>query len=73
MEKEDWDVIKKKDWKAFDRLLSEDFVWIDDSGVIGGGKNSADYFSSFDLADYSMEDIKVVMFGTLPFWLIRSR
>jgi len=63
LEKEDWDVIKKKNWKAFDRLLSEDFVWIDDSGVISGGKNSADYFSSFDLAEYTMEDVKVVMFS----------
>ena len=63
LEKEDWDVIKKKDWKAFDRLLSDDFVWMDDSGVILGRKESVEYFSGFDLADYSMEDIKVVMFS----------
>jgi hypothetical protein len=63
LEKQDWDVVKKKDWKSFDRLLSEDFVWVDDSGVILGRPKVVNYFSDFDLADYSMEDIKVVMFS----------
>jgi hypothetical protein len=36
LEKRDWEVTKKKDWKSLDELLSPEFVWIDDSGVIAG-------------------------------------
>jgi len=63
LEKQDWEVMKKKDMKALDRLLSEDFVWVDDSGVISGRSGVVNYLSGFDLADYSMEDVKVVLFS----------
>ena len=29
LEKEAWDVAKQKNWQAYNRLLSQDFVWID--------------------------------------------
>jgi len=44
MEREAWEVIKKKDWKAYDRLLTPDFVWIDDAGVIAGRDAVAEIF-----------------------------
>jgi len=34
LEKQAWDVAKQKNWQAYNRLLSQDFVWIDDSGVL---------------------------------------
>ena len=36
LEKQAWDVAKQKNWQAYNRLLSQDFVWIDDSGVLFG-------------------------------------
>lgn len=63
LEKQDWEAMKRKDMKALDRLLSDDFVWVDDSGVISGRPEVINYLSDFDLADYSMEDIKVVIFS----------
>src|SRR5690349_18609298 len=36
LEKEAWDVAKQKNWQAYNRLLSQDFVWIDDNGVLLG-------------------------------------
>jgi hypothetical protein len=61
MEKEDWEVAKKKDWKAYDRLLAEDFVWVDASGVIAGRTPVVRYLSDLDLKDYSLEDVQVTM------------
>ncbi len=63
MEKEDWEVAKHKDWKAYDRLLSEDFVWIDASGVIAGRAPVVHYLADLDLQAYAMEDVKVTMFS----------
>ena len=63
MEREAWEVIKKKDWKAFDRLLTPDYVWIDEGGIIGGRAASVKYFTGLDLAGYTMQDVKVTAFG----------
>jgi hypothetical protein len=63
MEREAWEVIKKKDWKAYDRLLTPDFVWIDDGGIIAGRDAAVKYFTGFDLAGYTMEELKVTAFG----------
>jgi hypothetical protein len=62
LEKLDWEVAKKKDWKAYDRLLSSDFVWIDDSGVIAGRNEFLKYFAKLDLAGYAMDEAKVTFF-----------
>ena len=63
MEREAWEVIKKKDWKAYDRLLAPDFVWIDDGGIIAGRAAAVKYFTGFDLAGYTMEEVKVTAFA----------
>lgn len=63
MEREAWEVIKKKDWKAFDRLLTPDYVWIDDGGIIAGRTASVKYFTGTDLAGYTMQEVKVTAFG----------
>ena len=36
LEKQAWEVAKQKDWQAYNRLLSQDFVGVDDSGVLLG-------------------------------------
>jgi hypothetical protein len=41
LEKEAWDVAKQKNWQAYNRLLSQDFIWIDDSGVLLGREQPA--------------------------------
>ena len=64
LEKRDWEVTKKKDWKSLDKLLSPDFVWIDDSGVIAGRNDFVKYFANLDLTDYTMEDVKVTLFNS---------
>jgi len=64
LEKRDWEVTKKKDWKSLDKLLSPDFVWIDDSGVIAGRNDFVRYFANLDLTDYTMEDVKVTLFNS---------
>ena len=64
MEREAWEVIKKKDWKAYDRLLTPDFVWIDDGGIIAGRAAAVKYFTGFDLASYTMEEVKVTAFAS---------
>jgi hypothetical protein len=38
-------------------------VWVDDSGILSGRPEVINYVSGFNLADYAMEDIKVVTFG----------
>ncbi len=63
MEREAWEVIKKKDWKAFDRLLTPDYLWIDEGGIISGRTPAVKYFTAFDLAGYTMQDVKVTAFG----------
>jgi hypothetical protein len=63
LEQEDWEEAKKKDWKAYDRLLSEDFVWVDENGVVAGRVPFVRYFADLDLKDYAMEDVKVTMFS----------
>ena|SRR5215469_4410273 len=49
--------------EAIDRLLSPDFVWVDDSGVILGRTDFVKYFANVDLSDYTMENIKVTLFN----------
>jgi hypothetical protein len=63
LEKQDWELIKKKDWKPFDTLLSRDFVWVDESGVIAGRDEFLKTFSDIDLTDYAMGDVKVTFFS----------
>jgi hypothetical protein len=63
LEKEAWDVAKQKNWQAYNRLLSQDFVWIDDSGVLLGREPFLKYIADLDLTDYAMEDVKVTMFN----------
>jgi hypothetical protein len=63
LEKQDWELIKKKDWKPFDTLLSRDFVWVDESGVIAGRDGFLKTFSNIDLTDYAMGDVKVTFFS----------
>jgi len=63
MEREAWEVIKKKDWKTYDRLLAPDFVWIDDGGIIAGRAAAVKYFTGFELAGYTMEEVKVTAFA----------
>jgi Domain of unknown function (DUF4440) len=45
------------------RLLSQDFVWVDDSGVLLGREPFLKYIAGLDLTDYAMDDIKVTMFN----------
>jgi hypothetical protein len=61
LEKEDWEVAKNKAWKTYDRLLSEDFVWVDASGVIAGRAPVVRYLSDLDLHDYALADVQVMM------------
>jgi len=63
MERENWEVIKKKDWKAYDRLLTPDFVWIDDGGIIAGRAATVKYFTGFDLAGFTLQEVKVTAFA----------
>ena len=63
MEREGWEVVKKKDWKGFDRLLTPDYVSIDEGGIIAGRAASVKYFTGLDLAGYTMQDVKVTAFG----------
>ena len=63
LEKQAWDVAKQKNWQAYNRLLSQDFVWIDDSGVLLGREPFLKYIADLDLADYAMEGVKVTMFN----------
>ena len=63
LEKQAWDVAKQKNWQAYNRLLSQDFVWIDDSGVLLGREPFLKYIADLDLTDYAMEDVKVTTFN----------
>lgn len=63
LEKEAWDVAKQKNWQAYNRLLSQDFVWIDDSGVLLGRQPFVKYIADLDLTDYAMEGVKVTTFN----------
>src|SRR5690242_3140352 len=63
LEKDAWDVAKQKNWQAYNRLLSPDFVWIDDSGVLLGREAFLKYIADLDLTDYAIEGMKVTMFN----------
>jgi Domain of unknown function (DUF4440) len=63
LEKQAWDVAKQKNWQAYNRLLSQDFVWIDDSGVLLGREPFVKYIADLDLTDYAMEGVKVTTFN----------
>jgi Domain of unknown function (DUF4440) len=63
LEREAWDVAKQKNWQAYNRLLSQDFVWIDDSGVLLGREPFLKYIADLDLTDYAMEGVKVTTFN----------
>ena len=63
LEKEAWDVAKQKNWQAYNRLLSQDFVWIDDGGVLLGREPFLKHIADLDLTDYAMEDVKVTTFN----------
>jgi hypothetical protein len=63
LEKEAWDVAKQKNWQAYNRLLSQDFIWIDDSGVLLGRELFLKYIADLDLTDYTMESVKVTTFN----------
>ena len=63
LEKQAWDVAKQKNWQAYNRLLSQDFVWIDDSGVLLGREPFLKYIADLDLTDYAMEGVKVTAFN----------
>ena len=62
-EKHEWDVAKSKDWQAYNQLLSPDFIWIDDGGVVSGRAPFLKYVAALDLTDYAMDDVKVTMFN----------
>ena len=53
---------KQKDWQAYNRLLSQDFVGVDDSGVLLGQGPFLKYIAGLDLTDYAMEGVNVTMF-----------
>jgi hypothetical protein len=63
LEKQAWEVAKQKDWQAYNRLLSQDFVWIDDGGVLLGREPFLKYIADLDLTDYAMEGAKVTLFS----------
>ena len=50
---------KQKNWQAYNRLLSQDFIWIDDSGVLLGRELFLKYIADLDLIDYTMGSVKV--------------
>src|SRR5215472_3237247 len=52
LEKKAWDVAKQKHWQAYNRLLSQDFVWIDDGGVLLGREPFLKHIADLDLTDY---------------------
>jgi len=52
-------VAKQKNWQAYNRLLSQDFIWIDDSGVLLGRELFLKYIADLDLIDYTMGSVKV--------------
>ena len=62
LEKQAWEVAKQKDWQAYNRLLSQDFVWVDDNGVLLGRGPFLKYLADLDLTDYAMDGINVTMF-----------
>lgn len=64
IEKRELEIIKNKNWKAFDTLLSETFVWVDDNGVVSGKRDTINYISGFDISDASMEDVMLTMFSS---------
>jgi Domain of unknown function (DUF4440) len=61
LEKQAWEVAKQKDWQAYNRLLSQDFVGVDDSGVLLGRGPFLKYIADLDLTDYAMEGVNVTM------------
>jgi Domain of unknown function (DUF4440) len=63
LEKRAWEVAKQKDWEAYNRLLSQNFVWVDDNGVLLGRGPFLKYMAGLDLTDYSMEGVNVTMFA----------
>ena len=70
LEKQAWDVAKQKNWQAYNRLLSQDFVWIDDGGVLLGREPFLKYIADLDLTDYAMEAVKVTTFDNNTAMLI---
>jgi Domain of unknown function (DUF4440) len=63
LERNAWELVKKKDWKAFDSVLTPNFVWIDDGGIFTGRDEAVKHFGSIDLTGYDMQDVKVTAFG----------
>ncbi len=63
MEREAWENVKKKDWNALDRVMTANFVWIDDGGIIVGKADATKRFTGFDLTGYNMENVKVTAFA----------
>jgi hypothetical protein len=63
LEKQAWEVAKQKDWQAYNHLLSQDFVWVDDNGVLLGRGPFLKYIADLNVTDYAMEGVNVTMFG----------
>jgi Domain of unknown function (DUF4440) len=53
----------KRTGRRINRLLSQDFVCIDDGGVLLGREPFLKYIADLDLTDYAMEGAKVTLFS----------
>jgi hypothetical protein len=59
-EKEAWETFKTKKADAFGNLLGKDFIAVDQDGTVGKSEEVKSV-AEFDLKDYALADIKVVM------------
>ncbi len=60
LEKEGWEAIKKKDWNALGALMTENFVMVDEDGIVSGKSEVLKALADLNITDYAMEDTKVV-------------
>ncbi len=60
LEKEGWEDLKNHDLAAYGKLIAEDFVAIDESGIVGKAASLKEV-TNLSIADYTMEDAKVTM------------
>jgi hypothetical protein len=58
-EKSGWDAIKKKDWDALGKMLTSDFIDVEDDGVFDKAGSIAS-LKDFDLADVTFSDWKTL-------------
>jgi predicted small secreted protein len=56
-ERQTWDAMKAKNWDAFAGMLTDEFVYVTDGGVLDKTQTT-DGAKKYDLTDYTFSDIK---------------